>query len=162
VNPITGLSLRQRLNPSVAGAGGSSAHAREGEWRSSTCPMAPSPSRRAKPTVSHTLASANPPMIGLRGVLSSCSASSERMGALEITSPSQNGCAGELTSAILNKSRVLSRSSTATWQLFSTSSILAWDDDPARRRLRSKRERLWAAHLSACVHVSEGVVGSGD
>jgi hypothetical protein len=133
------IELETTSNPSEADVGGSSAHAREGGWRSSTCPMAPSPSHSAKPTVSHIAHSAKHPMIEPCVALSNCRPSSERRVASEIRSPSQSGCAGELTIAILNGSRVLSGSSMATWQLFSTSSILAWGDDPARRRLLLNR-----------------------
>jgi hypothetical protein len=104
------IELETTSQPFGGDVGGSSAHAREGGWQSSTCPMAPSPSHRAKPTVSHIAHSAKRLTIEPCVAPSSCRASSGRIVALEITFPSRSGCAGKLTTAILNKWRGLSRS----------------------------------------------------
>jgi hypothetical protein len=93
------IQLETRLSPSAADDGGSYALGQDDAPPNSTCPMAPSPSHRAKPTSSHTPASANPPMTGLCGVLSSCGTSSGQRAASAITSENPSGCAGEPTSA---------------------------------------------------------------
>jgi hypothetical protein len=95
VNPITGSCLRPHPNPSAAGAGGSCAHAREGEWRGYTCPMVPSPLHPAKPTVSHIARNVRPLTTERCGTPSSCEASLGRTVASATTFASRSGRAGE-------------------------------------------------------------------
>ena len=92
-SPITGSSSRQRPSLSAGGGGGSSARGRGGGRRNSTCPTAPSPSRRARPTGSPIARSAKPLTTGRCGAPSSCGASSGRTAASATMSPSRNGCA---------------------------------------------------------------------
>jgi hypothetical protein len=123
---ITGSSSRRRHSPLAADGGGSSVRGRAGGRRNSTYRMAPSPSPRAKHTGSPIDRSANPPMTGLCGVLSSCGTSSGQRAASATMSPSLNGCAGQPTTVSSMKSSPPKRSWTPTYVLSSANSIAAW------------------------------------
>ena len=132
---ITGSSSKRALNPSAAGAGGSSALERKGVLRSFTCQTAPSFSHHVRPIGLRTNPSARLPTIELCGALLSYEQNSMPRVAMATTLPNRNGCAGAPTTVTSTRLQRLKRSSTGIcWSSFAGSVNLADDRSSWPRR----------------------------